>query len=171
MQRLTIVALALAALPLFADDAKKAEAKPAAQPAAAQATAQEESPLVAAARRANRGAKKAKHVITNETLVKANSGTARVTTTEKQRPIDLSPLPAQVQPTPEMAAAQKAKEERAKVVIAEDERKAKTAAYEQRRAAAAERAEEGMYEELEDPDYGEGERDLQQTQTEKPPQV
>lgn len=171
MQRLTIVAVAFAALPLFAEDAKKSEPKPAAQPAAAQAPAQEESPLVAAARRANRGAKKSKHVITNENLVKANSGTARITTTEKLRPIDLSPLPAEVQPTPEMVAAQKAKEERAKVVIAEDERKAKAAAQEQRKAAAAERAEEGMYDEYEDPDYGEGERDLQQTQSEKPPQV
>ena len=84
---LTMLAAAIA-LPLLAEEpakttaAKTADAKPkaAATSTAAPAPQQPESPLVAAARRANRLGKKPANVITNDNLVKAGSS-GHVTTT------------------------------------------------------------------------------------------
>lgn len=163
MKRLTMLALALAALPLLAQEEAK---KPASQ-------AQEDSPLVAAARRSNRLGKKPAKVITNATLSKASGSTARVTTTETQPPI-LMPTTDKPRPTAEMLHLQRQKEARARAAAAEKLQKEAAERAERRAAAAAYRAEEGMYDDLEDPDYGEGEREHQRTQQEsgkKPPQV
>lgn len=179
MKGLTMPAVALAALPLFAPlFAEEQEKKPAAAPAAQTSTAaqpaaaaSQDSPLVAAARRSNRLGKKPANVITNETLSKASTSSARITTTLNQPALNVN-LPAVPAPTPEMAAAEKAKERRAKELAEEKAKAAAEARQERRAAAAAYRSEEGMYDELEDPDYGEGERDVQRTQPEqKPPQL
>ena len=91
-----VVALAL---PLMSEEEKQ---KPAPAPAAPQA--QPDSPLVAAAKRANRlGRKPAAPVITNETL-KQSGAAAHVTTTSAQRPLDLPPNLPPPRPTPEMQA-------------------------------------------------------------------
>ena len=114
--------LALLALPLLAEEAKKSEtAKPkAAQtPAAAAQPAQPDSPLVAAAKRANRlGKKPASKVITNETL-KSSGTNAHVTTTQQQTAIATAQQPSQetfgVQKTDEQRkAAEKAAEAKQK---------------------------------------------------------
>jgi len=121
MKRVLCLAVALA-LPLGAEE-KAPKPKPAPAPAAPQA--QPDSPLVAAAKRANRlGRKPAATVITNETLKQSGAG-AHVTTTTAQRPLDLPPnLPAP-RPTPEMQAdAAKAVREKA---IAEQAAKQKKA--------------------------------------------
>lgn len=120
-----ILTLALAAPALLAEE-------PAAQ----------DSPLVAAAKRANRKGKKPTNVITNETL-KKSGGSAHVTTAEKQAPLKVpAPAPVVLPPTPEMIhhakidAERKKEEETATAKKkAEEERKAKI-------ASAAERAEE-----------------------------
>jgi hypothetical protein len=167
MKRPLMLAVAAAfALPLLAEDAAQ---KPApAQPQAPAATQQQDSPLVAAARRANRLGKKPANVITNANLTKASG--ARVTTTKSQAPLRV-PAAKPPRPTPEMVHAAKLEQQRKDAAAAEEKRKQALADYEQRLAAAAARAEEGMHDELEDPDGGEGERDLQKVQSEKPPQV
>lgn len=172
MKRSSIVALAFAALPLLAEEpAKKTET--AAKPAqASEPAAQTDSPLVAAARRTNRlGKKKPANVITNSTLTKAGSANAHVTTTESQAPLILPPPLAEPAPTPEMVAKAKSDERRKKEAAAAEQKKKDTAAWEEKMKKAAERAEEGMYDSEEDPDYGDGERDLEKAQSEKPPQV
>lgn len=168
MKRSLIVAVAAAVvLPLLAEDTAQ---KPAAQAQAPAATQQQDSPLVAAARRANRLGKKPANVITNANLAKASG--ARVTTTKRQAPLNVpAPKITEPRPTPEMAHAAKLEQQRKDAAAAEAKRKQAAADYEQRLAAAAARAEEGMHDELEDPDGGEGERDLQKVQSEKPPQV
>ena len=166
MKRLTMLAVSFAVLPLFAQEEAQKPAATAPQP-----VVQEESPLVAAARRANRLGKKPRSpVITNDTLVKANAGTSRITTTDTQPPIKLN-LSVKPQPTPEMVAAEKAKWERDKAALTEKAKQAEEAKNRRRLSIAAERAEEGMYGELEDPDAGDGERDLQEAQSAKPPQI
>lgn len=89
---LTLAVVLTAVLPAFAAAEKKpvkTAKAPAAKAPAATAPVQttEESPLAAAARRANRLGKKPVNVITNETLVKANTG--HVTTTTNQRTLNL----------------------------------------------------------------------------------
>lgn len=175
MKRSSIVALALAALPLLAEEPAK-QPEPAAKPAQAsqpaQPAAQPDSPLVAAARRTNRlGKKKPANVITNATLTKAGSATAHVTTTETQAPLILPPPLADPRPTPEMAAKARAEEQRKKDAAAQQKKQSDTAKWEQKMKQAAERAEEGMYDAEDDPDSGDGDRDLQKAQSEKPPQV
>lgn len=172
MKRSSIVALAFAALPLLAEEpAKKPE--PAAKPAqASQPAAEPDSPLVAAARRTNRlGKKRPANVITNATLTKSGSASAHVTTTETQAPLVLPPPLAEPPPTPEMLARAKAEERRKKDTASAEKKKKDTAAWEEKMKKAAERAEEGMYDAEEDPDYGDGDRDLEKAQSEKPPQV
>ena len=134
MTRALTIILVLA-LPMLADekkaDATATEAKPAAaaaeqKTAAAATTAQPDSPLVAAAKRANRlGKKKPANVITNDTL-KASGTSAHVTTTERQA---IFQMPQPLEPprdTPEMAAAKQQQAQRAKAADqAEIDRKAK----------------------------------------------
>jgi hypothetical protein len=176
MKRSSIVALAFAALPLLAEEpASKpepaAEPKPAQASQPAQPAAQPDSPLVAAARRTNRLGKKPANVITNSTLTKSGSATAHVTTTETQAPLILPPPLGEPRPTPEMIAKAKADDQRKKDAAAQQKKQSDTAKWEAKMKKAAERAEEGMYDSEEDSDYGEGERDLQKAQSEKPPQV
>ena len=83
------------ALPILADEKKTtttdttaASTTAATSSAAAQPQAQPDSPLVAAAKRANRLGKKPTNVITNATL-KTSGTTAHVTTTEKQSAIQM----------------------------------------------------------------------------------
>ena len=171
--------LALAALPVFADEPAKTTTATQAAPATAATRPQTisaapatpaDSPMVAAARRSKRG-KKSAHSITN-----ANLGTygkkAHVTTTARQEPIVMpEPLPPSA-PTAEMKhAAERAEARKAAEVEAEkkkkeeEKRKAKT-------AAAAERNEEGMYGET-DADAGFSENDARKPERpkeEKPPQ-
>jgi hypothetical protein len=65
----------------------------------------EDSPMVAAAKRANRKGKKPANVITNETLSKSG-GSAHVTTTATQKPF-VAPKPyVPPPPTPDMVAQQ-----------------------------------------------------------------
>lgn len=112
--------LALIALPLFAEEAKKSETPKQVKP--------EDSPLVAAAKRSNRLGKKpvSKVVITDATLKTAGEN-AHVTSTEHQAAIDVPKGP--VRPTPEMVAAEqaaakrKADEEAAAKKKAEDAKK------------------------------------------------
>jgi len=103
MKRTLATTLTLAlALPLLAEEAKKAEETPKPQPAA-----QADSPLVAAAKRANRlGKKSTSKVITNQT-VKESGANAHVTTTSKQTSLDAVIKQDPPAPTPEMVAAKK----------------------------------------------------------------
>lgn len=103
MKRTLATTLTLAlALPLLAEEAKKAEEKPKPQP-----VAQADSPLVAAAKRSNRlGRKPTTKVITNETL-KTSGANAHVTTTAKQTSLESVVKQDPPAPTPEMIAAKK----------------------------------------------------------------
>jgi hypothetical protein len=172
MKRLTMLAVALTALPILAEEAAKKPA-PARAPAPVAAASQgatsnsQESPLVAAARRSNRlGKKKPANLITNANLTKASG--ARVTTTENLGTINLPPPPPTPRPTPEMAAQAKKAEQMTKEEAAAQKQKLKELDRQKRLEAAASRAEDGMFGELEDPDDGTGDRDLQKEQ--KPPQ-
>lgn len=172
---LTTLAAAIAVTAFAGEPAKTTTAKPAAQPqttataAPAPVPQPVESPLVAAARRANRLGKKPTNVITNANLVKSNSGT-RVTTTESQPPINLANTrpPA---PTAEMEVIRLRNEQRkaAQGKVVKDA--AEKAKQDQRLAAAAERIEDDMLDEI-DPDGSATERELQKEQSQKkPPQV
>ncbi len=153
MKRAWILPLAFsAALPLLADE-PKSEPKPAAEPqATATTTAPEttpvvatdtaattDSPLVAAAKRANRRGRKgsATVVITNETLSQTGAN-AHITTTEKQHPISPS---TPTRSTAAKAQAQNgARTEKAPPRGESDEAKTRAEAEEKlaKRAAAAE---------------------------------
>lgn len=123
MRQLFALVMALA-LPLAAQEA--------------QAPKQDDSPLVAASKRANRKGKKAANVITNDMVRQAGSGAPRVTTTAVQAPVPVIP-PATG--TPEMHAIAERDAERRKLAEQEaskketDEKKARLALM---RAAAAE---------------------------------
>ncbi|HEX6098527.1 MAG TPA: hypothetical protein VF432_19580 [Thermoanaerobaculia bacterium] len=126
MTRALTIILVLA-LPVLAEE-KKAEEKKAEQAtptAAAAPQAQPDSPLVAAAKRANRLGKKPANVITNATL-KTSGANAHVTTTDKQA---IFQMPQPLEPpraTPEMIAMKAQQEQRAKAAEqAEKDRKAK----------------------------------------------
>ena len=152
---LMLTLLLTAALPLCADDPKPAQPEAAAPEAATTATAPEESPLVRAARRANRLGRKPGTVITNESVKKSKG---HITTTTNQRPL--------VIPKPEMASDEAAAikkrnlaREQAKVlVIGEEKKKQQELEALERRARAAEMAEEGYFEDPED-DPARAERD------------
>ena len=129
---LTLATAALLSFPLLA--AEKEQAKPAAaekeqaKPAEEKAKPAADSPMVAAAKRTNRGAKKSV-VITNDD-VKVSKG--RLTTTSVVRPVFV-PEP---KPTPEMVHAEKQAKERA--IATEKAAKAETARKaEQERAGRA----------------------------------
>jgi hypothetical protein len=143
MKRALKIMLAVSlALPLAADEAKKADEKKA-EPSVAQQqpAAQTDSPLVAAARRTNRlGKKSASPVITNESL-KASKG--HVTTSTILRPInvpepELGPEGKLIQQKAQRAAEErKAREEAAAAAKKAAEQKAREA------EAAAAAAEDG----------------------------
>lgn len=170
---LMLTVLLTAALPLCADDPKPAP--PEAAATAATATAPEESPLVRAARRANRLGKKPGTVITNDSVKKSKG---HVTTTTVQRPIDI-PKPAMA--ADEAAAVKKselAREKARVLVIGEEKKKQQELEALERKARAAEMAEEGYFEDPED-DPARAERDADEggtpppantTSEQKPPQ-
>jgi hypothetical protein len=175
MKRLVTLALAaVLTFPLVADEPKKTEAAAPAEVTAvpadaaaapaeapgAEATAQpvkqpaddvvspNDSPLVAASKRAKRRNRKpSSEVITNETL-KTSKG--HVTTTKSQHPVNV-PAPKL---TPEEQRLQEKKElaaHEAKLrTIGEAEKKKEEEAKQRKRAAAAHAAEEGMHDNLED---------------------
>lgn len=167
--RLVTVTMALVALPLLADEAKKSEPKPAPAPAAQV----QDSPLVAAAKRSKRLGKAPKNVITNETL-KTSGKNAHVTTAEVETPVYMPPEP---KPSKENAARenQRLEREAAARVKAQQEADAKKAAEarERRVATAAAAAESGYYNEGLDPATAEAAADQAssaKTQEQKPPQ-
>jgi hypothetical protein len=137
-----MLALALLALPLLAED----------------------SPMVAAAKRANRLGKKpvSKIVITNET-VKSAGANAHVTTTQDQKAIVLPPQ-EQVKPTAEEVAAKAAAEKRKAEAQASA---AKQQAAEKKIAATRDAAQNVEEEYPDDLDPAQAEKQLQDAQ--KPP--
>lgn len=155
MKRLMMVLLAtVIAVSLVAEEPKKNDERTAHRDAAAPTAAAHDetqpvdSPLVAAAKRSNRARSKARVVITNENLIKSGEN-ARVTTTTNQHSLKMPEKVAPPRPTPEMEAAAKREDARTrKAAEAEAATKAEEARL-QRLAAAAARAEEGYYDELE----------------------
>ena len=130
------------ALPLLAEDKKATSADAEAEKTTTATTtaapeAQHDSPLVAAAKRANRLGKKPTNVITNATLKTSGAG-AHVTTTETQTAIR---MPKPLEPprdTPEMAHAKIQQAQRAKA--AEQAEKDRLAKEEQKKKEAAQAA-------------------------------
>jgi hypothetical protein len=133
--------------------------------AADEKPATQDSPMVAAAKRANRKGKKPANVITNETLNKTGAG-AHVTTAASQRPIVLPKDPPA--PTPEMVANQKRDEEKRRLAAQAVEQKKAAEERERALAAAAAAVEEGTYENPEH-DPAEAEK-TQEDANRKPPQ-
>lgn len=172
-----LTVLALSALPVFADEtAKKTNAAPAAEAArpaviSSSPASEADSPLVAAAKRTNRG-KKSVHKITNANLGRYGSGSARITTTASQEPIKMPASLAEPVATPEMRVIAE-REAARKTAQVEAEKKQKAEADKRVKAAqAAERNEEGMYGETDaDAGYGDGQQPEPQQQEKKPPQV
>lgn len=169
MKKLLMLALLLAAVPVVcADEPKSAAAEPEANTTAAQTeAAADDSPLVRAARRANRLGKKPATVITNESIKKSKG---HITTTTVQHPVNV--------PKPQMAADEAAalrkretEREQARVrVINEETRKEQAQEALQRRARAAEMAEEGYFEDPEDdPARAEREADEAMREEKNPP--
>lgn len=150
MKRVLILSLAGAlALPLFAEEPKSTETKPAEAPkqATAAPAANADSPLVQAAKRSNRknGGKKTTIVITNESL-RASKG--HITTTSAQAPINVpEPTPGPEQQLAEKQAKRAAEAKRLEETRAANAKKA-AAHREAVRRNAAEGAEEGLYEGL-----------------------
>jgi hypothetical protein len=174
MKRTLTTIAAVLALPLLAEEpAKTATAAQPAQPGqptqiSAPAPAPVESALVAAARRTNRLGKKPANVITADKLVKAGTGSGRVTTTDAQAPIKLpAELNAPPRPTPEMEAARQRDAQR-KLEEAKAQRlKEEEAIRRQRRDAANAAADESLYH----ADEGKrGSAEQQDEEGQKPPQ-
>lgn len=134
MKRLTTVAAALlVAAPIFAADApKNVKPQPQAQP---QTAAQEDSPLVAAAKRAIRSRTGKTIVITNDTLARSANGT--ITTTDTQPTITLpSPDAALIEMQQKANQPQATPAPAPRLSPAEEDRQRRAAA----RAARAEEA-------------------------------
>lgn len=164
----TILALGLFAVAAAGDETPaSSQSAPAAAAAPAAPPVQTDSPLVAAAKRANRKGRRPANVITNETLNRTGAG-AHITTTKTQQPF-VAPKPvAAPRPTPEMIHAGNIREEQKRLAAkAEAGRKAE-AARDQATAAAAAGAEEGLYDET-DGDPARTESQGEPTQ-QKPPQ-
>jgi hypothetical protein len=145
MKRALIVLVV--ALPLMADEPKsdnKEKTSPATTTTAAAApAAQPDSPLVAAAKRANRkGRKSTAILITNENL-KTSGANAHVTSTTNSATIQMPKPLEPPRPTPEMEHARQQAEHQKQV--AEQEAKVRKVKEEKERAAqqAAAAAEEG----------------------------
>lgn len=168
MKHILTIAVALA-LPLSAEEAKPQQQQPQQPPAAATATADapspQDSPLVAAAKRAKLSRRKPTPVITNE-MVKQSGGEARVTTTARQTPLPKVTEP--LRPTPEMEHARA--REKQKREAAAQEAAAKKAEHERQRrlAAAAAADEEGLYA-ADEGDPAQNEKTLQDASQQKPP--
>lgn len=160
---LMLTLLVTAAIPLGADEPKPAQTQTAAQEEAP--AKEDESPLVRAARRANRLGKKPGTVITNDSVKKSKG---HVTTTTVQRPIH---VPKPEMPADEAAAIKKRESEREQArvqVIGEEKRKQQELEARARRASAAEMAEEGYYENPDD-DPARAERDADEASRDNPP--
>jgi hypothetical protein len=163
---LTIAAAMALTLGAFADEPAATAAAPAATTTAAAAAAPADSPLVAAAKRANRKGRKPAHVITNDTLNKSGAG-AHVTTTAQQRPFVMpkaSPPPVPPRDLPNTQA----REVQKSIAAHEEATKKAAEAQTQAAAAAAAAAEEGVYDDLET-DPAQAER-AQEDANRKPPQ-
>jgi hypothetical protein len=147
-----MIALAVLALPLFAEEPKKP-----AQPVP-------DSPLVAAAKRANRLGRKpaSKIVITNATL-ESSGANAHVTTTEKLGSVTLPPPPP---PPVEVVLAQQAAERR-KIAAEAEAKKQKTA--EQRKAIIRAASQANEEEFPDDVDPALAEKALQDAHQQPPP--
>ncbi|HVG23089.1 MAG TPA: hypothetical protein VND45_02945 [Thermoanaerobaculia bacterium] len=149
-----VVALALPVL-VLADEAKPAQPQP----------RTEDSPMVAAAKRANRKGRKPANVITNATLAKSG-GNAHITTTAHQAPIVLPKAP--VAASAEVKAIQARDKEKRRAAASAEAVKKAGESREQADAAAAAAAEDGMYEDREhDPAQAEK---AQEDASRKPPQ-
>jgi hypothetical protein len=163
----TTAMLALA-LPMLADEPKKSE-EPKPQPAqttnAATTTAASDSPLVAAAKRANRlGKKSTSKVITNESL-KTSGQNAHVTTTETLRTLPKG----EAEPSQEVMDLQKREKDRKAAAEAAAKKEKEAKQHETKVRYAAERAEE---EYPDDVDPAQSEKQLQDAnkpKEEKPP--
>ena len=135
---------------------------PAQQPPAAQ----EDSPLVAAAKRAGRLNKKPGFVITNDTLAQMNGGRTLTTTSRQPDIVMPAPLPP-IEPTPEMkAAAQAAKEREARAKMDEQKKKVQ----QERMSKAQQRASQYEDESYLDDDPAAAEHALE-TMTKQPAQT
>jgi hypothetical protein len=131
------------------------------------AQAQPDSPMVAAAKRANRKGRKATNVITNETLAKSG-GNAHVTTTATQQPF-VAPKPyVAPSPTPEMVAQQERDAAKRRAAAASDARARAHEARQRTNEAAAAAEDEAGYDDA-DVDPAQAENTQQET-TQKPPQ-
>lgn len=162
---LTLPLAFLIALPLAADEPKaqtqKAKSGSATVAPAAPAA---DSPMVQAMKRANRAGRKPGRVITNETL-RTSRGHDTVTTTQRSVEVPEPQLSDYERAVQDMA---RAREEDAKVRAVGEEKQKRAAEERERRAAAsATRAEEGLYEEVDD-DPAQAERAAEETR-DKPP--
>jgi hypothetical protein len=174
MKRTLTTIAAVIALPLFAEEQAKtaAAAQPAKpQPAAATvvtapAPVRVESPLVAAARRTNRLGKKPANVITNETLVKAGTGSGRVTTTAAQEPIKLPEPSTPRGGAAEIEARRRLEEHRKAAAVKAQKEKEEAERKRKAMEAAIGAAEEGLFYSGEGVDSSAGRNE----QSQKPPQ-
>lgn len=165
---LTVLVILATALGAAAGEQKPAASDKTAAKVEAPAPAEGDSPLVAAARRANRLGKKPTNLITNETL-KQVGGNAHVTTTTNTKAIQMPKPALPPHPTPEMevAVARQREQRLADEAAAAARKLAAEREKEQARTAAA--AEEGYYEEL-DHDPARAEQAQQEANQPKPPQ-
>jgi hypothetical protein len=166
MKRALILSLAGAlALPLFGEEPKQDTRVQPAQQAAAPVTAAD-SPLVQAAKRANRkNARKGTILITNDTL---RNTKGHITTTAAQAPLNVpEPKPGPEQQLADKQAKWEADKKRIEDVRTENARKAAEHRQNLRRDAV-EQAEEGIYE-GEDTDPAAAEHAAEATGDRKPP--
>ena len=128
---LTVLAVALA-LPLGAQEKTTTTAP-----------AQPDSPLVAAAKRANRLGKKPKAIVITNDSIKQSNGTAHVTTSSAPSAMK-APKPMEpAKPTPEMVAAEEAAKLRKKLAEETSQQRAADEAKKRKQQRAAAAAEEG----------------------------
>lgn len=158
MKRALTIVLALGlGASAFADDAAK-NAEPQPQPAP-QAVTTADSPMVAAAKRANRkGRKSTTPVITNDDLNKSGAG-VHVSTTATQKPFVMPKEPPV--PTPEMMHQQQREAEKRRAAAEAEKQKKAAETKEEAAAAAAAAVEEGLYDA----------ETLEPMKTDKPPRV
>ena len=167
---LTVTLLALAGA-IAADDAKKQETTGTTAPVTTTLSetsgpaGTEDSPLVRAARRANRLGKKPATLITNESVKKSRG---HITTTTQQRSVDV-PVPKMAQSEKAALDARAAAKEQARVrVIGEEKAKKEAEEALARKARAAQAAEEGYYEN-EDYDPARSEHEADAATNDNPP--